>query len=41
MLMQADHDFHLHTFLSSCSADPEQTVDRLIAYGRENGVSLR
>lgn len=38
MQMQADHDFHLHTFLSACSADPEQTVNRLIAYGRENGL---
>lgn len=38
MLMQADHDYHLHTFLSRCSADPEQTVASLAAYGKANGL---
>lgn len=34
-----DHDFHLHTCLSSCSNDPHQTADALAAYARENGLS--
>ena len=32
-------DYHIHTFLSSCSSDPEQTAERILQYGRENGIS--
>ena len=38
MKYQIDHDFHLHTYLSKCSGDPGQTIDRLIAYAKENGL---
>ena len=32
-----DHDLHIHTLLSSCSNDPEQTTDRILRYAKENG----
>jgi len=32
-----DHDFHLHSRLSTCSRDPEQTTQRLLRYAEENG----
>ncbi|MBO4283704.1 MAG: PHP domain-containing protein [Clostridia bacterium] len=32
-----DHDLHIHTLLSSCSNDPEQTTGRILRYARENG----
>ena len=32
-----DHDLHIHTQLSSCSRDPEQTPERLLRYAKENG----
>ena len=32
-----DHDLHIHTLLSSCSRDPEQTTDRILRYAKENG----
>lgn len=31
-----DHDFHIHSYLSSCSKDPEQTAERILAYAKEN-----
>ncbi len=34
----ADHDFHIHTGLSLCSRDGEQTPERIIAYAKENGL---
>ena len=33
-----DHDLHIHTYLSPCSADPEQTAERILRYARENGL---
>lgn len=32
-----DHDFHIHSRLSSCSADPEQTTENILRYAEENG----
>ena len=32
-----DHDLHIHTQLSSCSRDPEQTTERILRYAKENG----
>ena len=32
-------DFHIHTFLSSCSSDPEQTLQRVLQYAQENGLT--
>ncbi len=33
-----DHDYHLHSRLSSCSNDPAQTVGALLRYGHQNGL---
>ena len=33
----ADHDLHIHTQLSLCSGDPEQTPQAILNYGVENG----
>ena len=32
-----NHDFHCHTFLSSCSADPEMTPERILRHAEEAG----
>ena len=32
-----DHDLHIHTQLSSCSSDPGQTAERILAYAKQNG----
>lgn len=34
---QIDHDLHLHSRISTCSNDPEQTEQRLLRYAQENG----
>jgi len=36
MQYQIDHDFHIHSQLSSCSRDPEQTTARILQYAQEN-----
>lgn len=33
-----DHDYHIHSELSLCSNDPEQTKERILAYANENGL---
>jgi histidinol phosphatase-like PHP family hydrolase len=33
-----DHDLHIHSQLSLCSGDPEQTPERILAYAKENGL---
>jgi len=33
-----DQDYHIHSKLSPCSNDPEQTVDAILAYGERNGM---
>lgn len=38
MKFKVDHDYHIHTYLSSCSRNPEQNPDFLIRYARENGI---
>ena len=32
-------DYHIHTWLSSCSSEPEETPERILQYARENGLS--
>jgi len=32
-----DHDYHIHSQLSSCSADPEQNPERILKYAVDNG----
>ncbi|MBQ9784812.1 MAG: PHP domain-containing protein [Clostridia bacterium] len=34
-----DQDLHLHSHLSSCSRDPEQTPARILQHAKENGLS--
>lgn len=38
MRYTVDHDFHIHSYLSSCSKDPGQTPERILAYAEENGL---
>ena len=33
-----DNDLHIHSRLSSCSSDPEQTPARILQYAEENGL---
>ncbi len=33
-----DNDMHIHSQLSRCSRDPEQTTDRILQYAKENGL---
>ena len=34
-----DHDYHIHSELSRCSADPSQSTERILSYARENGLA--
>ncbi len=34
-----DHDLHIHSHLSTCSRDEEQTPERILRYAREYGLS--
>ena len=34
-----DHDLHIHSRISSCSSDPEQTNEAILAYAKKNGLS--
>ncbi len=34
----ADHDFHIHSQISACSNDPEQTTLNLLKYAEESGL---
>lgn len=34
-----DHDYHIHSYLSACSSDPEQTTERILQYAKANGLS--
>ena len=31
-----DNDYHIHSQLSSCSRDPEQTTERILQYAKDN-----
>ena len=31
-----DHDLHIHSRLSLCSGDPEETNERILQYARDN-----
>lgn len=33
-----DHDLHIHSNISKCSGDPEQTPERILRYAQENGL---
>ena len=34
-----DNDLHIHSKLSLCSDDPEQTTERILKYAEDNGIS--
>lgn len=34
-----DHDLHIHSVLSSCSSDPNQTAERLLQYAKDMKLS--
>lgn len=36
MKYMIDHDLHIHSQISSCSADPQQTNERILRYALEN-----
>lgn len=38
MAFLVDHDLHIHSKISLCSGDPEQTNERILAYACENGL---
>lgn len=33
-----DNDLHIHSYLSKCSNDPEQTTERLLQYAKDNNL---
>ena len=39
MRFSIDHDYHIHSFLSSCATDPAQTPERILQYAKEEGLS--
>lgn len=39
MKFAIDHDYHIHSFLSTCSSDPEQNTARIVQYAKQNGLS--
>lgn len=39
MRFKPDHDLHIHTQLSFCSKDPEQSTENILKYGERNGFS--
>ena len=41
MKFKFDHDYHIHSGLSSCSNDPEQTCERMLDYAKELGLSKK
>ena len=38
MKFQIDHDYHIHSVLSSCSRDPEQSTQRILQYAKDKGL---
>ena len=38
MKFKIDQDYHIHTYLSSCSNDPEQNLKNIINAEKENGI---
>ena len=39
MRYKIDHDYHIHSYLSACSRDPEQNAERILRYAKDNGLS--
>ena len=34
-----DHDYHIHSMLSQCSSNPEQTAENILKYAKDHGFS--
>ena len=39
MRYKVDHDFHIHSMLSSCSKDPRQTAEYMLSYAQRHGLT--
>lgn len=39
MKFKIDHDYHIHSNLSTCSRDPEQTTEKILQYAKDFGLS--
>ena len=39
MKFQIDHDYHIHSFTSSCAKDPAQTPQRILQYAKDAGLA--
>lgn len=39
MKFKFDHDYHIHSQLSLCSGDPEQSNERILQYAKDNSLS--
>ena len=39
MKYSIDHDYHIHSYLSSCSQDPEQTTENILLYAKRNNLT--
>lgn len=39
MKFQFDHDYHIHSLLSQCSSNPEQTPENILKIAKERGLS--
>ncbi len=39
MPFSVDHDYHIHSYRSLCSEDPEQNTQRILQYAVDNGFS--
>lgn len=39
MKFQINHDYHIHSWISPCSQDPEQTPERILEYAVQNGFT--
>lgn len=33
-----DHNYHIHSYLSACAKDPEQTAERIVQYAKDHGL---
>lgn len=38
MKFQFDHDYHIHSFISPCSSDPQQIPENILKYAEANGL---
>ena len=36
MSFSIDHDYHIHSVLSACSNDPEQSTQNILQYALDN-----